>query len=186
MSRGQTSAYNDELEAVSKTPILFFEGEFTGGIVRLWSGLGTISWDGNDWAGAGALAKISPIRDESNVSVRGMTVTLRNIDNAWIPAVLAEAKSGAYGKVWTGFIDDDGSVVADPLLSFVGRLDVPSISDSGGKCRVTISYENRMRDFRRKNVLRYTHDSQQRLYPGDLGFEYVPSLQEAKITWGRG
>ena len=29
---------------------------------------------------------------------------------------------------------------------------------------------------------RYTHENQQVLYPGDLGFEYVTSIQDRAIT----
>jgi hypothetical protein len=33
---------------------------------------------------------------------------------------------------------------------------------------------------------RYTHESQQALFSGDLGFEYVTAIQDREITWGRG
>ena len=36
-------------------PILLFEGQFDGGFVRFWTGENTISWNGNDWIGAGQL-----------------------------------------------------------------------------------------------------------------------------------
>jgi hypothetical protein len=33
---------------------------------------------------------------------------------------------------------------------------------------------------------RYTQEDQQRDYPGDLGFQFVNSIQESQIFWGPG
>jgi hypothetical protein len=50
---------------------------------------------------------------------------------------------------------------------------------------VSISYEGRLIDLERPRARRYTHDDQQIDFPGDRGFEYVPTLQEWNGVWGR-
>lgn len=185
MSRNVTPEFVEQLDAASKQPVLFFEGDFKGGTVYLWTGLGSIDWDGKTWSGVGVLGNASNIREIGGIAASGITVSLTDIDNAVLPIILNEVESGSSGSVWYGFIDDSGVVVADPLLAFVGRLDVPSFKDSGSGSKVSITYENRLRDLLRARELRYTHGSQQRDYPGDLGFEYVPSLQEWNGKWGR-
>jgi len=185
VSRDVTAAFVEQLDAPSKQPVLFFEGEFKSGTVYLWTGMGEIDWDGKTWSGVGSLGNASNVREIGGIAASGITVSLADIDNAALPIILNEVESGAAGSVWYGFIDDSGAVVANPLQAFVGRLDVPSFEDSGSGSKVSITYENRLRDLLRARELRYTHGSQQRVYPGDLGFEYVPSLQEWNGKWGR-
>ena len=74
----------------------------------------------------------------------------------------------------------------DPVQAFSGRLDVPEIKDDADTCTITISYESRLIDLTVARTWRYTHESQQVLFPGDLGFEYVTTIQDREITWGRG
>jgi hypothetical protein len=50
---------------------------------------------------------------------------------------------------------------------------------------VSISYESRLIDLERSRESRYTNEDQQRAFPGDRGFEFVPSLQDLSLTWGR-
>ena len=63
---------------------------------------------------------------------------------------------------------------------------MPEITDDAETCRITISYESRLIDLNTARSWRYTHESQQALHPGDLGFEYVAAIQDREVTWGRG
>lgn len=83
-------------------------------------------------------------------------------------------------------LTDDWQIIADPTLVFSGRLDVPQIADAGDSCTITISYENKLVDLTVPREWRYTHESQRALHPSDRGFEYVTSIQDKEITWGRG
>lgn len=176
-----------ELEAGSKTPILFYEGEFVSGTLRLWSGLGTISWNGQSWLGAGVLdAGVSPIEETGDVKANGIQVWVGGIDSAVLALVLADVGQGKPGKVWWGFLADDGSVVADPDLVFEGRIDVPDVTEDGQTARIAITYESRLIDLERPREFRYTPESQALFYAGDRGFDYVASLQEWSGQWGTG
>lgn len=183
--RTLTAAYIAQLDAATKTPAVFYEGEFKTGTVHLWSGFGDKAWNGHTWLGAGAIASVSPIQETSEIKADGIRCTLTGIPSEFVALALEEQFLGAAGKVWLGFIADNGDVVIDPALAFYGHMDVPTLSDDGQTCTLTIAYENRLKDLERPRELRYTHESQQALFDGDLGFEYVPSLQEWNGTWGR-
>jgi hypothetical protein len=58
--------------------------------------------------------------------------------------------------------------------------------DGAERCEIQITYESRLIDLNRAREWRYTHESQQQISPGDLGFEYVAGLQEREIRWGMG
>lgn len=186
MSRPLTPEFVAALTARDLRPVIFFEGEFASGPLRLWSGLGEIGWAGQSWAGAGSLLGLSAIEETAEVVAGGTSVSLSGIPADLVLKAIAEARQGLPGRVWLGLLDRDGQIIADPVLAFAGRLDVPEITDDAGACRITISYESRLIDLNTARAWRYTHESQQALHSGDLGFEYVTAIQDHEITWGRG
>ena len=70
MSRDLTVAFATALADQSLRPVIFFEGQFATGWVRIWSGLGEVSWNGQAWAGAGSLLGLGAI-DETGEVVAG-------------------------------------------------------------------------------------------------------------------
>jgi hypothetical protein len=75
-------------------------------------------------------------------------------------------------------------VVSDPLLLFEGKLDVPVINEGAEASNISISYESRLIDLLRPRESRFTDEDQKREFPGDLGCEFVISLQDKSIKWG--
>jgi hypothetical protein len=186
MSREATAAMLAALAARAKKPVVFYEGEYSTGTLRLWSGVGTLSWNGQSWLGAGELLQVAPIGEVSHVGAVGFSVTLTGESTAILAANIGAAQQGLPGKVWLGALDAAGALIADPVLCFSGRLDVPDTTDSGQLASITVKYESRMVDLDRPRLRRWTHESQQLDQPGDLGFEYVAALQDAKLPWGSG
>jgi hypothetical protein len=184
MARDLTASVITQLQAASVEVGILFEGEFASGWVRLWSGIGTLSWDSKTWTGTGNLLGISGIDETAEVRASGMTVSLSGVPSDLLSAALGDARSGRIGRVYLAFFSG-GSIVADPILQFEGRLDVPAIEDGPETATISISYESELIDLERARERRYTPEDQAIDFPGDLGFDYVASLQEAQITWGR-
>lgn len=184
MSRSMTVAMAEALAAEVARPVLFFEGAFATGTVRLWTGTDATVWAGQTWAGLGTLVGVSNVEEGEAIEARSVTVTLSGVPSGLVSAALGEARQGLPGKVWLGLLDEDGALIPDPVPMFAGRLDVPSISDGQDTCVISISYESRLIDLNRPREVRYTHEMQQQLHPGDRGLEYVTSIQDRKITWG--
>jgi hypothetical protein len=63
-------------------------------------------------------------------------------------------------------------------------VDVPSISEGGDTATITITAENRLLDLERVRVRRYTQEDQARDDVTDLGFEFVPALQDKEVLFG--
>lgn len=184
MARDLTASVITQLQSASVTVGILFEGEFASGWVRLWSGIGSLSWDGKTWTGTGNLLGISGIDETAEVRASGMTVSLSGVPSDLLSAALGDARSGRIGRVYLAFFSG-GSIVADPILQFEGRLDVPAIEDGPETATISISYESELIDLERARERRYTPEDQAIDFPGDLGFDYVASLQDAQITWGR-
>ena len=184
MARDLTAGVITQLQAASVEVGVLFEGEFESGWVRLWSGVGTLSWDSKSWSGVGTLLGISGIDETNEIRASGLTVSLSGVPSDLLSAALGDARSGKTGRVYLAFFSS-GSIVADPILQFEGRLDVPAIEDGPETATISISYESELIDLERARERRYTPEDQAIDFPGDLGFDYVAALQDAQITWGR-
>jgi hypothetical protein len=182
------------LTAIGQTvvrPAIFYEGEFVDGseaqsFLRFWTGVGEIAWGGYTWIGGGKVLSISPLEETTDLKAVGFSVTLSGMPSALISLALSYARQGKPGKLWLGLFDSAGALLADPYPLRRGRFDIAPIEDNGETCTISAQYEDRLIDLERPRDRRYTHEDQQLDYPGDRGFEYVPSLQNMDITWGRG
>lgn len=185
MSRDGTAGFLSAIAAGSSSPVLLFEAEFASGWLRLWTGIGPISWNSYTWTGAGNLVGVSPMTETADLRAVGITISLSGMPSALISTALGQSRQGKIGRVYLGFLNSSGAIVADPYLSFEGRLDVPTIADQGDSCTISISYESRLIDLDRPRERRYTGEDQRMDHPEDRGFDNVASLQDASIVWGR-
>lgn len=186
MSRDLTLAFATALTDQSLRPVIFFEGQFATGWVRIWSGLGDVTWNDESWAGAGSLLGLGSLDETGEVVAGGTAVSQSGVPFDLVQMAIEEARQGLPGRIWLWLLGEDGGIIADPVQAFSGRLDVPEIKDDADTCTITISYESRLIDLTVARTWRYTHESQQVLFPCDLGFEYVTAIQDREITWGRG
>lgn len=186
MSRSLTASLLAQITAAVVRPVFFYQGEFASGTVRLWSGVGPITWNGNTWTGAGDLISLSTIDENSEIRAAGFTVSLNGQSASILSLSMAQVRHGLSGKVWIGALDSAGAIVSDPFLAFSGRADAPEIVDEGESATISLAYESRLIDLDKTRERRYTHEDQQIDYAGDYGFEYIPKLQDAQFNWGRG
>ena len=166
-------------------PVRFFEGVFADGTLRLWSGVGPITWDGETWLGAGHLGRIGPIEETAEVKAAGVRCEISGVSTANLATALAQVRLGAEGTIWEGCIDENNDVIADPAISFKGRLDICEESDDGETATIVLTYESRLAALERARERRLTPEDQKALYPADEGFDFVPSIQEWNGKWGR-
>jgi hypothetical protein len=187
MSRDLPAAINAALTGGDAMRLaLLVEMEFTSGFLRLWSGLGPVQYGGNEWTGAGNLFGFDTIEETRAVVANGVTLYLSGIPTELVAACINDAQQGKIGRIYLAVLDANGAIDGDAVELFTGRLDVPTISDQGENCTINITYESRMIDLTRAREWRYTHESQQVLHPDDMGFEFVTSIQDKEIVWGRG
>lgn len=185
MSRALTAAMLVEMATGNLRPIIIYEGEFSGGTVRLHSGYGDLIWNGNNYTGSGSMLNITAIQEVTALQAVNFTVSLNGELPSLIALALGEVRRGKSGSVWFGLLDTSGALIADPFLCFRGRADRPDIVPDPAHTVISVAYESRLIDANRRRERRYTSEDQAIDYPGDLGFEYVPSLQDTVFTWGR-
>ena len=185
MARGVTTALNTQLTSASLRPFFAVNLDFSGGAFVTWTGYGNITFDSTTFVGSGEVLNISEISESGAVQANGITVTLNGLDSSLISAALQDNYQGRAATVYLGTLTSAGAVVADPYKVFIGRMDTMSIADDGERATIVISCENRLISLNRNKVRRYTSEDQKSEFSGDKGLEFVSSLQEKSIRWGR-
>jgi hypothetical protein len=164
-------------------PALFVQASFSNETVYIWSGTGSITWNGQTWAGLGALLGVSAAEDGSTVEARGITITLSGLNSALLAEALGSYQLGLPVTVYLGFFSD-GSLVASPIAAWAGRMDQPTIEVGADTATISINCESRLIEMNNSVDRRYTLQDQQMDHPGDLGFQFVDGLQEMTLNWG--
>jgi len=187
MSRDLPAAINTAINSNGNALLaLLVELEFSSGFLRIWSGVGTIQYQGNTYTGAGTLFGFDNIQESLSVVANGCTIYLSGIPSDLVSACINDAEQGKIGRIYLAVLNSDFTMNGDPVEIFVGRLDVPTILDDGENCIISISYESRLIDLMSPREFRYTNENQKVLNPGDPSFEFVTTIQDKTITWGRG
>lgn len=179
------------LQAPVLRPALFVQATFNDAgtleTVYLWSGLGSVVWNGQTWIGLGSLLGITTSEEGATVEAKGITLTLSGIDVSLLADVLQEFQVGLPVQVWMGLFDNASppNLIADPITTWAGRIDQPSVDVAAETATISIACETRLIEMGVSSERRYTHDDAQIDNPGDQGFSFVSGLQEITVPWGR-
>lgn len=183
MSRDLSTALVTEVTAPALRPVLLAEFLFDGGAVRLWSGIGDLIAMGNTYTGAGNLLSIDEYVETQKLEAVGLKMTLSGISSSLIAIALAEPYQGRECNIYFGALNSSGVLVSDPYRQFSGQMDVMEINDQGDTCTIQLAAESKLIITSRTKERRYTAEDQKSEYLGDLGFDFVNSLQDADVVW---
>lgn len=170
----------------------FVELDFYEGPLRLWTGLGAITLDGNEYVGVGTLGDIQPYTQTKQLSATGFQLSLSGVSGAIISEALTTRGKGR-GRPFKMFIVLMDSDFSAPLsnetdsafyLIAGGTIDEMHISDEGSSATITINVEHDIVRLFRANHARYTDGDQQRIFPGDKFFDFTARLAGKVISWG--
>lgn len=184
MSRSLTAAVQTAAAAAEVRPAFFVFLNLDSGPIRVWSGCGDYTLGGNVFTGVGNLGEISPVEESTRVSARGIELSLSGISSSHVTIALSENYRGRSVTVWLAFFDAAGALIADEVQVFAGIIDTMTLNDNGDSSVLTLTAESRLIDLERPRETRYTDEEQQRLFPGDLGLQYVAGLQKKTLNWG--
>ena len=183
MSRSLTTGMQSAVTADLVRPITLVQCAFDSGNLNLWSGIGDLTVDSVDYVGAGSLLSIGEIAETSELSANGITVTLSGVTSPLLSKARDEDYQGRELKVLLGAMDAANGVISDPVVIFSGFMDTMVINDGGETATIQVTVENRLIEFERTRVRRYTAEDQKIDYPTDKGLEFVAEMAEKEIIW---
>lgn len=185
MSRDLTNDVIAQITSGHVRPCCFAFLDFEGDPAYIWSGIGTINWNGHDWIGLGSLGSISAVPETSDTKAQNIVLTLSGIPTSLLADAISAVQQDTLVQLWFGFLNDDNTVVADPYQVFYGHLDVPTVTEGADTSSISITCENPLVDLQRASNRRLTPDDQRIDYPTDKGFDYVASIQSWSAQWGK-
>ncbi|WP_420141766.1 hypothetical protein [Sphingomonas sp.] len=154
--------------------------------VTVWTGTGILTFDGREWIGAGGVGTLDIMGEQTDGSATGVSVSLLNVPEEFRSDIIDQATRGAPMELWYGALSPDYSAIVGVRKVWTGRLDTYDVDDAGASITVTITGESRARDQQRPAIKRFTSEYQQKTYPADQFFDYLPQLAEVQILWAKG
>jgi hypothetical protein len=183
------------LLAGSIRPARFVELQFETDVVYVWGAYGNITPAGpptnpastfpygKTFIGVGWFGGVSSIPQTTEGVAQNISLSLAGIPTELLTDAVDQVRENSIGTCWLGFIDANGNVIGDPVQDFQGALDVPTITEGAATSAISITAENPLVDLNRPSNRRFTDVDQQLIYPGDLGFQGVGSLQGQYLGW---
>ena len=185
MARDLTSAMKIAITSEVVAPALLVSADFDEGAVNVWTGYGDFVYDSKTFSGVGDFGSISDVEETENLQANGVSYTLSGIPSSLISAALTYQYQGRPVNAWLALFDTStNALIADPYQLSGARMDTMVINEGGSSATIVLTAESLLIDLNRPRDRRYTNEDQLEEYPGDVFFEYVPSLIERDVTWG--
>lgn len=158
--------------------------------VWAWTGVGTITFpDANgidrEWTGAGGVGAVDTVTESTDGSATGIKVSLFNVPSEFRSDIADQAVRGEAFELYIIAVNETYQQVEGSKLLWRGRVDTYDIIDAGETITVEVTGESRMRDQGRPSIKRFTNEWQNRKFPGDRFFEFVPQMVEIPIMWAK-
>lgn len=161
-----------------------FAGALTGQTLRLWTGLGNLSYAGQTYLGNGWLVSPASVTQTAMPFTHTISVLLSGVPASLIEMALNDTQYTRVGSLRVVFLDASESVI-DSLLLFSGYLDRVDIYEGADETNISMAYEAKTRRLIIERDIPWSNAYQRSAYPGDKGFEYLVQLNSKSIYWGR-
>jgi hypothetical protein len=181
MSRDITSAVLNALDDAVIQPFFAVDLDFDSGSLYLWSGYGELVIGGKTYLGVGQLLNISSIAETTEMEAKGATISVSGIPSSFLSVALTEPYQGRECRIYFGVTSSPSNYVE----VFSGELDQMNIEEQVETANISVVAENVLVKLERPVVRRFTNEDQKSRFPNDRGLEFVASLQDKEIFWGR-
>lgn len=164
------------LAAEGAQPIVFAFLDFVGEPVFVHSGVGYITWGGEDWLGLGQFATIEPVREGIELRAATFRMGLSGAMEHLLGEVLNENTAGRLVELYMGSWDEESEALyADPTLIIRGTMGPPEVVLGKG-AGASIVVEDVRGSLSTMNGRRSSLEDHQEEWPSDLFFEFLPQM----------
>lgn len=183
MTRGRTTTQKDADIGSQAGRAILVEMLFDSGALRLAIAYRAFTVSGDVYTATGAAFAMSALH-ESNDGFEGFELSLDGLDSAIESIMAAEPYRGRIVRVLEQRFDANDIVAGSPSVEAIGRIRGIGLTErvSEGRNRAWLQAEHFDAEFEQPMLIRFTDADQQRRYAGDLGGEYLASLQDRVLT----
>lgn len=181
-----------ELRRDAVIPALFIKLTFPDdGDLNLFTGYGTYTFLGGEYTGAGHMLGVDRVEEAADLRAVGINFTFSGVPAALRSLALNASTNmqGGTASVWLALFwkPTNGTpyeLVAEPYR-WDYRMDNMIINDDAVTTTIKLAAESELIDLERARARYYTAEDQAIDYPNDTFFDFVPSLQDKQVQWGR-
>jgi hypothetical protein len=146
------------------------------GLVQIWSGTGSVTWNGATWLGVGALGAVGEVSETKEIQAHDMNLELSGINAATVTLQDGQVRGRAV-SIWSRWIDlRTGAWFSDSAVLFSGLMDVVKTAERNGIATMTLTCRSPLFNWDAAPSVYYSNEEQLRLYPGDTGFDRMPNI----------
>ena len=180
-----TALLADEVKIFYAIELDFYNGATnTATPVYFWTGVGDLVENSKTYVGAGDLLSISGIDEVSDLKAAGISAQLSGVPSDLVNKALSSEYHGRDAIVYFGI---HGSSFLTEIFS--GYMDQMEIQEGSDTSTIVIKVENKLVDLERARVARFTSSYQKSRdianVSSDKGLDFVASMQDKKVPWGR-
>jgi hypothetical protein len=187
------SQFTPQMETALSAPIVSIFGAIEillpSYTLRLLDGAGVLSFGGRTFVGLdptfGSIDSIEEISDGGGDDAPAVTLTLNPSSDAAAGVLAAPDMQGSQVSMWIGAFDAaTGGVVPDPLLVFLGSVEVPTIKSASDGRQIEFEIVSAFEQFFFDDEgARLSDTFHQSLFPGETGLAGVTGVDK-QIYWG--
>lgn len=152
--------------------------------VRLWSGYGDRTINGDVYTGSGDLMTIGDVETVADMSAPAMTLSLSGMPGEIVSLALQEPYQRRDCRIYFGVIINDAGDHS-VFTAYVGELNKLTIQDEAETGTISVLVDSKMVEADKSSNRRYTSESQKSRFSDDTFFDWVALIQDAEIVWGR-
>jgi hypothetical protein len=150
--------------------------------VRLCTGGHNLTYSAQAYSAVGGLGNVGAAQ-EAGGTPQGLQFTLSGVPASQVALALAEPVQGKACTIRLAVLDPATYAVLDAPVEWAGTLDTMTLADEPGAASITVTAEHAGVDLLRAVPVRYSDTDQQRLFAGDLGFQFVTDQANRTIVW---
>lgn len=176
------------LKGAAPLVCLLLKIELPDHTIRLVDGSGEVNFDGEAYTGEddiyGVLDGVEGITEQVGTEAPTVRFTFLPTSLQALADITHPANQGAPVYVWFGVVGDNGLIVGEPELLFLGELDTAEVE--AGETSTVIAFDVVSaweRLFEANEGRRLNDKYWQTLYPGARGLQYVTEIQR-DLPWG--
>jgi hypothetical protein len=144
----------------------------------------SITYDSNTYAAVNGFIDLSDPSESEDLRVNSLTVQMSGVEQSFISIFLTALWVNRRALLQVAFLDANDAVIGEPVTLFDGLISNFSISETADTSVVDIVVASHWANFERKAGRLTNNNSQQYLFPGDLGMQFSASVV-ADIKWGK-
>ena len=178
MSRTVPTDILNALTQPEVEPFYAVEIDLDSGPLRLWTGYGDRTIDGNTYTGGGNLVAISGLEEVADLSAKNITLTLNGMPSSVISLALQEPYQRRKVRVLWGVRG-----VSDFVEVFSGSLNQMVIEDGPDSGTISVTVDSKLVELERASNRRYTSLSHKTQHPTDTFFDFVAQIQDKGVKF---